>query len=659
MAFKDNPKSDKYAKNCEDSVLAFKRLFTQRKGFITRSEFPDFGVDENIELLYYNGKEYSGASNKYFAVQLKSINEVKTHITKDNKEYIKLSFETSRLGYLLRNPPAHGIIVLYDVKKEILYYEYAEEIYSYLKDKHNGDCWKQKRSIVIHININNVLNSETVKEIHTKMLLKHQNINLCINAFGADYGIKVYDDELIDEQLDFNNPKVILNQLKRNGWKLIHSNDFNIIFEMLDRVLQKDILSSNSVTTIAAISYCESGQFIESKFYFQKYFQRFDSSDEFYDSVKFIKFKVEFALGNLDFKEYSKLLSEISKNSKGSYNQIIVKINLLYINLIVDMNNRCCDDSKIKDIMSIVKAIKDSSLSESSKFYLSSYNISNIQIYYTSFITHTVGGYKVKKSINKPINKSEVLQFLNKKKLLEKLLLSTLSNTYHIAEKEEDDFLKAQCLKELSSFFFLKNLNSVMMDEEILLPFDTSKELFEEKINQAFTASSSYEKIGRFKDAYSSLCLTYELTSLYYHKQGEVILNELPVLYALIEKFASSYGFEPYKSEVDDYFQMKNTGIVLTDEILENYADIFINQLKLPVDRKVHVLSNLKSIELFKQHKRSNEFNLLEDLGHTISLKTHFKEASTFFIQCKKCLEETNPSKDLKELIPFMDNHSC
>lgn len=659
MAFKDNPTSDKYAKNSEESVNAFKFQVTQKRGFITRSVSPDFGVDENIELLYYNGKEYSGASNKHFAAQLKSIDKVNPYINKGDKDYIKLQFETSRLGYLLRNQPAFGIIVVYDKRKETLYYEYAEKIYNYLKDIHNGDSWMEKKLVTIYISIENVLNSESVKEIHTKMFQRHQNASLCFNAFGSDYGINTYVDEITDGKLDFNNPKEIINQLNINGWKLIYSNDFSILLEMLERILQKDILSSSSLIAIAATSFCESGQFIESKFYLQKYTQKFDNTDEFYDSMQFIKYKVEFALGNLDYNGYSELLDKISKKIKGDYNQIIVKINLLYIKLINDTTNRKCNEETIFDIMSIVENIKNSTLAEKSKFYLSAYNNINIQVYYINYITSLVGNFKLRNDINEPIFNLEVAQFIQKKDLIEKLIKSTLANIYIYADKNEDNFLKAKCLQDTSNFFFIKNLNALMMNEEFLLPLESNEELFETKINQAFSASSLYEGIARYKDAYSSICIAYELTAFYFHTYGVVILNELFVINSIIKEFATKYGFEPYKSQVDDYYLKSSIELILTEELIKQYADLILEQLKLPQDRKINIISDLRTIEVFKLTDQSKDFNLLQDLRHKKSVDSYFKEPCTYIIQCKKCGENSESSQDINTILSFLSSHYC
>lgn len=659
MAFSDNPTSDKYSKNSEKSLHALKGILLMDNGFISRTVTPDYGVDEKIELLLQNGNEFSGASNKHFALQLKSVDTKNPYIKKKGKDYIKLQFETSRLGYLLKIPPAYGIISIYDVKTEVIYYEYAEEIYNHLTDIHQGKSWKSKKSVTIYISKGNILNNNSAREIHSNMLQRHTNAQLCFNAFGADYGINTYEDEITKDKLDFNNPKVVIEQLNLNGWKLIHANEFSMILSLLEKVHNNDIFKSNKLTAIVATTYCESGKFIDSNYIISKYNQIYDDSDEYYDSLEFIKFKTDFALGKLDYKGYQTTLERIVNNIKGEYNQIIIKINLLHIKLLTETNNKKYNEETIKDIMSIVQIISNSKLEEKSKFYLSTYNIFNIIIYYINYITSTIGAIKLKESLNQPIFQSEILEFIKKETLFDELIRRTLAKTWIFADKNDDTYLKASCLQNTSNYFFLKNLNALMMDSYDLLSLESSMELFETKINQAFSAANLFEELGRYKDSYSSLNLAYELTALYFHTQGEEINNKLSDLDLLLQKFAKQYGFSKYESQVIDYFNKKKEGYTVNDELIEEYAYVIIDSLKIPTDRKMNIVLSMENNNLFAKLENSINFNLLEDLKHTLSSATHYKEPVTYILECKKCKQHSLPNQDINVIVSYMNMHNC
>jgi hypothetical protein len=659
MAYSDNPTSDKYSKNSEKSLFALKGILLMENGFISRTVSPDFGVDENVELLYHDGKNFTGASGKHFAIQLKSVETKNPYINKKGKDCIKIQFETSRLGYLLRNELPLGIVIVYDIKTSILYYEYAEEIYNQLTDINDGKLWKSKGKVMIYLNKDNILNAESAKKIHNKMLHMHQNAQMCLKAFGENYGIRTYDDELVKDKVDLNNPKVAIEHLESIGWKLIHENDFSMLLFLLNNVHQNDIFKSSKLTAIVATIYCESGQFIESHFFTSKYNQLFNDTDEYFDALKFIKYKTDFALGNIDYDGFQSTLEGIVQSIEGEYNQIVIRINLLHIKLLKETSNKKHNEETINDILSIIQALSKSKLSEKSKYHLASHNTFNIIIYYINYITSAIGTIKIKESTHTPIFNSEIIVFKRKEKLFEALVSSTLADIWNHAEKNNDRYLKASCLQNTSNYFFLKNLNALMMNVPELLTVESSKEQFETKINQAISSAKLFEDLGRFKDSYTSLSIGYEITAFYFFTQNTVINNQLSDLDNLLLKFTKRYGLPKYESEVTKYFNMKKDGSTYSEELVEEYADLILTSLKIPIDRKPNIILKIKDVHLFNLTEKSINFNLREDLRHTYSPYTHFKEPVIFMCDCKNCKHQSFPSHDINLIIKYITEHTC
>lgn len=67
MAFNDNPTVDDNSNKSEESVLKVRTVLSQKNGFISRGETPDYGVDLDIELV-----ENKEATSQKFAAQIKS-----------------------------------------------------------------------------------------------------------------------------------------------------------------------------------------------------------------------------------------------------------------------------------------------------------------------------------------------------------------------------------------------------------------------------------------------------------------------------------------------------------------------------------------------------------------------------------------------------------
>jgi hypothetical protein len=116
MAFFEDQQVDDASKRSDESVTALMALFSQENGFICRPLVPDKGSDFLVELV----TEGKNARNWHFAVQLKCVVALE-HV--DNGEWITYPFKTSRLGYLSRQVPNLGIIVVYDHAGKACYYD--------------------------------------------------------------------------------------------------------------------------------------------------------------------------------------------------------------------------------------------------------------------------------------------------------------------------------------------------------------------------------------------------------------------------------------------------------------------------------------------------------------------------------------------------------
>src|SRR6202035_3823717 len=135
MAFTDSPIIDQYARNSEKSERRVRDFINQETGFICRQEVPDKGCDFDVELIL-NGKE---CSSWKFPIQLKSVEKLQLV---EDQPFIALSFETSRLDYLMRRIHAMGIIIFYSVEEDRCFYDFVDKIYTRLMEERESEDWK-------------------------------------------------------------------------------------------------------------------------------------------------------------------------------------------------------------------------------------------------------------------------------------------------------------------------------------------------------------------------------------------------------------------------------------------------------------------------------------------------------------------------------------
>jgi hypothetical protein len=352
MSFSDNPIVDIASKNSEESVNAVRSSFTLKNGFIRRKEDPDYGVDEDVELIIENQ-----ASSKKFAIQIKSVAKA-NFIENDGIKYITLQFKSLRLGYLCRRPPAYGIIIIYDDSTQISYYEYVEEICNRLNNRNNNDNWKEIDKPTIHIPITNILNHDSLEKIHQKMVDRHINNQFLLIAYGDKYNIPVYQDNITNHKIDFDNPQTIAKFLSDNGLKLFNHNDLSIIYHLLSKLTIADILKSAELILLASITYCESGRFIDADYFLKKSEKIRDFDNNQKNLWSFTRYKTDFALGNYEYKKYLSKLQDLTKTVSGSFNNIVLEINIIFIKLLISNKERKFNEdlSNKNNIMSYLVA---------------------------------------------------------------------------------------------------------------------------------------------------------------------------------------------------------------------------------------------------------------------------------------------------------------
>src|SRR5690606_4594330 len=185
-----------------------KSIFSKKNGFICRTDLPDFGVDELVELIRWNNasNNFQHATNKRFVLQLKSLKSISENnlVRKSNKNFITISFKSSRLKYLLQYSPAYGLVIIYDVSTAKAYFDYAENIHKNLNDFNQGETWKSKEKPTIYIPFENELNTQSLEKIHEFFTKRHENADSLFSNHGEAYNIPSFNKPN-SKEYDFRN----------------------------------------------------------------------------------------------------------------------------------------------------------------------------------------------------------------------------------------------------------------------------------------------------------------------------------------------------------------------------------------------------------------------------------------------------------------------
>jgi hypothetical protein len=661
MSFNDDPIVDNASKNSEESVNTVRNILTQKNGFIRRKEDPDFGVDEDVELIINNQ-----ASSKKFAVQIKSVEKIKI-IKKDNKEYLSLQFKSSRLGYLCRRPPAYGIIIIYDDSTKIPYFEYVEKIYQSLNDQHGDESWKQKDKPSINIPIENILNDDAIKTLYLKMIERHKNNQLLLVAHGDKYRIPVHDDKIINNEIDFNNPKHITKFLTENGLQLLDYSELNSINYLISRLTISDILSSKELILLASIINCEIGNFIDADYYLKKS-ELIEDYDEDQKNLRFFtRFKTDFVFGNFDNKIFLSKLENLLSTISENYNSLIIKINIIFLKLLISTEEKRFTENLIHEIDQVFGTIFSLKTDNKKKYNLINYHAFNLHMYSMGMLIDKMEKLQIQKSLNISV---PIIQRVNEvKKIIEILGLPTkyTLEALTFANENDDKYIRATSLYQLSHYFFMLQLSLFNFDQ--ITPLSKELEsIFKTNIQYSLNSFDEFSKLSIKKAAFNSLILSYEISLLfkicYKNDLGAISSDKIS---EMIKSMTKELGLKDYDSTVLSAYSAKQRKqgndfqslLSSNENQLEQIAEKLISAIGLPQERKINVLIDLENHQYFFKNRKSDNLELLQDLRHTLSRDTYYKEKPDCLILCKKCGFKTKTGNDIKELMTIIDKHRC
>jgi len=651
MAFWDNPIIDQYARNEEKSEWRLREFLNQETGFICRREVPDKGCDLDVELVLDSGK----SSSWKFPVQLKSIENL--HLIKED-QFISLSFDTSRLGYLMRRIPAMGLVVLYSVKDDQCFYEYVDKIYSRLMEERESEEWKKRDGISIHVPVQNRLNAQTVQHLHQTFVNRFEQAMIMQNSHGEKYGLP--SASLTPEfQYDFHNPQHIAKFLSEYGILLLNNYDLDTMCQMVFRLTNFEIYRDKTLLLVAAVAYAETGLHAESKVFCDKLAKQNMSPDEDL-TVSFVNMKNELALGYITTDEFIERLNALNKEGLDGQHIITIEINAIHYQLAKQKALQEIPLSVLASIEEVFERIETSNCRPRTKGLLILWNCDNLSYYTTSIAAAHMGRFQIRNSLGNPVPLSESTANVDRLKALENRFQSEVAKPKKIAAEQQDPFLQAYCLSLELKHFIHHHINFYSFEIPVYLEPGFPQQIHE-MIQKATVAYNEFLTLGIYVEAYNNLCNLLEVIELATRGYGFQASEDQPDLHTVKSQMEEQFDFPSRPIVFSQLIERKRLeaenspqGMAflkdLSDDQLEGFARVTQESFRLPDGLRSHLLNEMKAYRMFYNRCLDPNIEVLQfrTSHHPEQL---YAAPIRFILRNKSTGIQTTPSADMDGLL--------
>ena len=609
MSYFDNPKIDKASERCEESVNKTKSIFTRKNGFISREENPDNGVDFDIELI-----ENSEATRNKFAIQIKSSQEFE-HRQFDNQNFLILDFLTSRLGYLARNTPGLGLIVIYNACNDVLYYDYIENIIERINLSKKDCQWLYQEKVRIYIPEQNKLNQESIGLIYQKFLQVHKNHRSLLQNHATDFDIPYVD---VENSKTILNEEKLLEVIEKFGIFLFNSLKINELINLISQLSYQKISQDPKLSFLAAIAYAEIGKPIDSNMFIQYFELKNEGMAAFFSEIiRFTKFKNDFTLGKRDADKYIDELEDLIKNSTVEQNILTLKINIGLLKIMNSIAEKEIDKSLLNEFKDLHNEIENSNIDENIKHLLQIFQAENYHACAIKIFSESILKQQLKERLG--VNISQKERIANAKELNEMMTLPVIyaQKALTFANEKNDKLVKAHALHKIANFFFGTQLTSVL--HNLILSESPSVELLKNCFSYSVESYNLFIELNLLNESHIVLVLAYEIKNLGLRQFNvNVGGTDLQTILKQIRNLENDIGKKRFVSVVDTYFQdkekEKRTKVKdFTDEELEFFAKSVLEAKGLPQNRFANLLQDLKNRQLFERFCDTEKYEMIQN----------------------------------------------
>lgn len=664
MVFLDYPTVDESSKASEESIIIVRSIFTRRNGFILREEKPDYGVDFEAELV----EDLTKATGRKISLQIKSKKKINI-IRKEKTRFISIQFSTSRLGYLCRKLPAYGIIIIYDDNRKICYYDFAEEIISRITLQRGNDKWKQNGKVNINIPANNILNNEAIKEIYQKVKYKFENLDRLIIKHGDSFRVKslmvMPTEDSLGEEKD---SAILVSYLEKYGFMFLDMAYYNKIYHNLTNLSFKEIDNSPKLQLLSSITYYQIGLYLESDYYIKRCKQNLSNYSKNEKIIlKLTDLKVNYHFGNINSRDYLKKLTKIRKKVKNKINLLTINLDIVYLKILANIKRRKTYPKILNEIDALFDLLYKLDDIEETRWHIINLTLSDFihQIGLRIYRHHAfILKLRIDIGIYTPLSKR--IEWFHEVDPYFQRALKNMFDSYNYGIKSENELIKAYSILKLASAFFITNFVTVEMQGEIPLTESRIK-MYNRNFQNALRAHDTFINSSLFYESYNAITIAYEIQQLFKVECGKTLGQvDKEIILERINQVESKIGIKKFTSLVEKYEKAKvsikpkyESIVELKEQDIETFASTVLETYDLTSDRSKNIKSEIYDMQYFYTNRNNPDLVLQQDLRHTLSKDTMYKEKVLHLIKCNKCGKESILDSDIKKVLVSINKHKC
>ncbi|TKC08044.1 DUF4365 domain-containing protein [Pedobacter polaris] len=609
MGFDDLPQVDGASMNNDTAKSRLVWNFSRNAGFIVREQFQDLGCDFKIELIE------KGATNWSFDIQLKSIANPKS--IKEGS-MLSLAIRTSTLRYLINTAPIYGLLVIYDVSSDTLYFEYIDLLYRKLLSEKEGVDWQRNHEVRVHVPIVNILNSSSLADIHKRFVQRFKMLGAMNNEHGASYGLPSDGTITVEKGYFISIDDAVL-ELKEKGKIPIKQSDLSRVYELLENLPKRKILSDRDILRIAALVYSEVGKLADSIYYIDRLSKRYQLDEEDKRKIAFISLKNELGLGDIDRKTFV-IKAKLLLPNCGFLEELSLRMNILYFEL---GSIKAFEPmpaglvSEFEALQEMISKVQD----DGQRNYLKAKNLDNLSVIVSHSRTEDMNRKAIFDQLGMKMQSCQSEKYTEKgSRLFYRLHLEYAQVGKFAFEKSEFVLLAAVTISSLK-FWVDFEMDIIIFGDKGISMEKTRLELTE-RIDIALETATMMEHYKLFRQAYMLQCLALELLVVSRDWFGFSDLFDLGKLENQIQRMENELELSPFVSQINFLIAQKRSGnhhglagvagiASMNDPQIRTYSTNVLETSRYPNARLENIIHEMSAFRTFYQRNADERFELL------------------------------------------------
>lgn len=622
--------------------------FSKDAGFIAHEQTQDFGVDYKVELIA------KGATNWSFDIQLKSVEKPKVIL---DGQYLSFSIKSSTLNYLLRNEPIYGLLVIYDLGSNSLFFDYIDALYRRLLEEREDRSWEDNDRLSVRIPTGNVIDTFAVADIYNKFLLRFKNRGEMNSDHGANYGLPSVGGISQIKGVRLGSIEDAVTELRTKGAILLAQRDLRRVYELLETLPRNQIVSNREVLLVAAMAYSGVGKLADSMYYIERLSKKYTLSESEQRSVTLTSLKNKLGSGEIDRETFIARV-KLLLNGANTSEELSIRLNILYFELgkiqgFERMSVKVVAEfEELEQMISEVQDIKQ-------RNYFKANNLDNLAVIVTHERMEDMNRKAVFDQLGMEMEESQRQHYLEKGSTLHHWLNEGYAEVSRYAFKNNEFVLLAMIVVSKLKFWLNFQMDVLVFGDKGISREKTKLEL-DEMIEIALDTAKMFDAKKFLRQAYALHCLTYEL--IFVSREWYVFEDRFDWddIKDRMQRLEDELELPTYVSQMDKLITMKRSGkhhgfagvgvmARMKDVQIRTYANYIYESRYYPNAKLENILNEMHAFRSFYQGNNDNRFELHIMRPTDRNLSYTFSHA--FYIRDVKTGIESLPTTDIDGLM--------